>query len=155
LTPVEAFQSEHGVPVAVNEFGAVRWTPGAAQFIDDEMALMALFEERAMNHALWVWDPDWRPWNEGVNAFTFRFGPDPDNDSEVSSSALLEVIRGYWGRNRVRPSQPLTGKSFLPMVLTASAPLSEPLPLAEVSYWAYQIQDAAGRGAADGLAASH
>ena len=152
LTPVEAFQSEHGVPVAVNEFGAVRWTPGAAQFMDDEMAL---FEEQSLNHALWVWDPDWRPWNEGVNAFTFRFGPDPDNDTEVSSSALLEVIRGYWGRNEVRPSQPLTETGFLPLVLTAATPLSAPLSLTEVRYWAYQLQDVATPGAVDALAASH
>ncbi|UCC62586.1 MAG: cellulase family glycosylhydrolase, partial [Anaerolineae bacterium] len=53
LLTVDAFTSTHGVPVAVNEFGVVRWVPGAAAFMNDEMAL---FEQRGMNHALWVWD---------------------------------------------------------------------------------------------------
>jgi len=151
LSTVDDFVATYSVPVAVNEFGAVRWTRGVAEFIDDEMEL---FEGRGMNHALWVWDPAWRPWNEEVNAFNFRFGPDPDNDSDVPSSALLSVIQDYWGRNAVRPSEPVTATSFLPIVLTASSPESGPLPLADVKYWAYQIQDVAAPGAVDALVAS-
>jgi hypothetical protein len=40
-----------GVPVSVNEFGVMRWVPNAADFMRDEMEL---FEQRGMNHALWV-----------------------------------------------------------------------------------------------------
>ncbi len=100
LSIIDRFQDEHDAPVAVNEFGVVRWVPGAAQFMDDQMAL---FEQRGMNHAFWVWDPYWEPWTEEVNGFTFRFGPDPDNGSDVES-ALQDVILEYWARNTVRPS---------------------------------------------------
>jgi len=100
LTTVDNFAGAHGVPVAVNEFGVVRWVPGAAEFMDDQMAL---FEQRGMNHALWVWDPVWEPWTEEVNGFNFRYGPDPDSNSGVESD-LQNVILKYWERNTVRPS---------------------------------------------------
>ena len=66
LSTVDDFATSHGVPVAVNEFGVVRWVPGAAEFMADEMDL---FEQRGLNYALWVWDPAWGPWNEGIDAF--------------------------------------------------------------------------------------
>ena len=100
LSVIDEFQGEHNVPVAVNEFGLARWVPGAADFMDDQMAL---FEQRGMNHALWVWDPVWEPWTEEVNAFHFRYGPDPGNDSDVESD-LQDVILKYWARNTARPS---------------------------------------------------
>jgi hypothetical protein len=100
LSTIDDFQSSHHVPVAVNEFGVVRWVPGAAFFMDDQVGL---FEQLGMNHALWVWDPAWEAWNEGVNGFTFRFGPDPGS-KQVVSSDLADVILKYWGRNTVRPS---------------------------------------------------
>ncbi len=69
LGTVDDFAAAHSAPVAANEFGVIRWVDGAAAFMDDEMDL---FEERGMNHALWVWDPAWLAWNEEVNAFNFR-----------------------------------------------------------------------------------
>ena len=36
LEEIDEFTRKHGVPVAVNEFGVMRWEPGAAEFIDDE-----------------------------------------------------------------------------------------------------------------------
>jgi len=101
LSTVDAYKSAHDVPVSVNEFGVVRWEPGAAEFMDDEMAL---FEQRGMNHALWNWDPPWEPLTEEENAFNFRFGPDPNNHRDVASSGLIEVIKKHWSRNTVRPS---------------------------------------------------
>lgn len=101
LSSIDDFEQEHGVPVSVNEFGVERWVPGAAEFMADQMEL---FEQRGMNHALWVWDPAWEPWTENVNGFTFRFGPDPENNAEVSSNALIEVITAYWRQNSIRPS---------------------------------------------------
>lgn len=99
LSAVDPFTSRYKVPVAVNEFGAVRWVPGAAEFMDDQMAL---FEEKGMNHALWEWQV-WEPFSEKVNAFNFLFGPDPDNIGEVDND-LLRVIKKYWAYNSVRPS---------------------------------------------------
>ena len=100
VAPVSAFQEAHGVPVGVNEFGIERWVPGAAQFMDDQMAL---FEDRGMNHALWAWDPAWEPWTSSVNGMNYLYGPDPDNASPVDN-ALLDVVKSYWARNTLRPS---------------------------------------------------
>jgi len=100
LLTVGDFAARHGVPVAVNEFGIVRWVPGAAEFMDDQMDL---FEQRGLNHTLWVWDPSWEAWTEEVNAFNFRHGPDPGNYADVASSDLTDVIVKYWGRNTIRP----------------------------------------------------
>ena len=101
LSTVDTFAAKHIVPVAVNEYGPMRWEPGAAEFMDDQMDL---FEQRGMNHALWCWDPSWEPLVEEVNAFNFRLGPKPNNHADVASSPLIEVILKYWGRNTVRPS---------------------------------------------------
>ena len=102
LSVVDTFAATHAVPVAVNEFGVMRWVPGAAALMDDQMRE---FEQRGMNHALWVRDPHWSPFaEEGHDAFNFRFGPDPSNHADVSSSGLLDAILRYWGRNEVRPS---------------------------------------------------
>lgn len=100
LSILSDFQREHGVPVAVNEFGVLRWVPGAAGFMRDEMDI---FETLGINYAIWVWDPDWRPWNEGVNGMNYRYGPDPDNTVPVEND-LMNVILGFWARNTFRPS---------------------------------------------------
>ncbi|MFZ5912272.1 MAG: glycoside hydrolase family 5 protein [Chloroflexota bacterium] len=100
LSPIDEFIAEYGAPVAVNEFGVNRWVPDAADFMRDEMEL---FEERGMNHAFWVWDPNWQPWNEGVNGMNYRYGPDPENITPVEND-LQDVIFEFWARNTVRPS---------------------------------------------------
>ena len=100
LSVIDEFKAEHNVPVAVNEFGLARWTPNGAAFMDDQMAL---FEQRGLSYALWVWDPVWEPYTGEVNAFNFRFGPDPDNQAKISNE-LLDVITRYWARNAIRPS---------------------------------------------------
>ncbi len=99
LSVIDGFKSRHRVPVAVNEFGVTRWTPNGAAFMDDQMDL---FEQRGMNYALWVWDPAWAPFQQN-NSFNFRFGPDPDNQTEVPNE-LMDVIIRYWTRNTIRPS---------------------------------------------------
>jgi hypothetical protein len=58
LSTVDSFASTHGVPVAANEFGIMRWEPGAADFMDDQMEP---FEDLGMNHALWLWEASWEP----------------------------------------------------------------------------------------------
>jgi hypothetical protein len=100
LAPVAAFQETHGLPVSVNEFGVERWVPDAATFMRDQMEV---FEELAMNHMLWAWDPAWEPWTSSSNGFNFLFGPDPESVTRVEND-LLDVVTGYWARNTVRPS---------------------------------------------------
>ena len=119
LSTIDTFTATHNVPVAVNEFGVMRWEPGAADFMDDQMDL---FEQRGLNHALWVWDPAWEPWAEEVDAFNFRHGPDPQNHTDVESSDLMDVIISCWGRNTVRPSSMLTETLYIPLVSSLSTP---------------------------------
>jgi len=100
LSILTDFQHEHNVPVAVNEFGVVRWVPNAANFMRDEMGI---FEDMGINYALWVWNPAWAPWTESVTDFNFRFGADLENVSPVEND-LQTVILNYWSRNILRPS---------------------------------------------------
>lgn len=101
LGPVDEFKADKNVVVSCNEYGIKRWVKGAAVFMDD---LMGLFEARNMNYALWVWDPAYKPMTDLYNDFNFRFGADPGNSSDVVSSALIDVIKKYWQKNSVRPS---------------------------------------------------
>jgi len=102
LAPIEQFQRSYGVPMAVNEFGVVRWAPNAADFMRDEIDF---FEQQGMNHALWVWEPRWEPWYLCCGReMYYPFGPDPNNFSEVEND-LWQVVLDAWARNTVRPSQ--------------------------------------------------
>ena len=101
LTTADDFERKYSVPVAVNEFGLVRWVPDDAAYMRD---LMGLFEERGMNHALWAFNPAWSPHAAENDAFDFLHGPDPDNHTNVVTSDLIEVIRANWTLNTLRPS---------------------------------------------------
>ncbi len=100
LATVAAFQAEHGVALAVNEFGLVRWAPNADRFMEDQMDW---FEAQGLNYALWAWESSWPPIQEVIDAFNFRHGPDPNHHSDVETSALIEVIKAAWSRNSIRP----------------------------------------------------
>lgn len=156
LSTIDTFTATHGVPVAVNEFGVVRWEPGADDFMDDQMDL---FEQRGMNQALWVWETSWALYAEEVDAFNFRHGPDPSNHTDVESSDLMDVIVEHWGRNTIRPSSVLTftpvATSHLPIVLNGNSVGAGPMSLDDVTTWAYQIQGISEPGAVDALVASH
>ena len=100
LSVIANFQQEHGVPVAVNEYGVTRWVPNAADFMRDEMDI---FEGLGINYALWVWNPDWASWSESVTEFNFRYGDDPENTKPVEND-LQAAILEFWARNTLRPS---------------------------------------------------
>lgn len=100
LAPLNEFRQRTGAPIAVNEFGVVRWAPGAADFLRDEIAW---FEAHGLNHAIWVWEPTYEPWYTwGDRAMYYPFGPDPQNFTEVENE-LWRVIREAWQRNAIRP----------------------------------------------------
>ena len=99
--PVDAFRRERGARVAVTEFGAVRWAPGADSFLRDQMAAL---ERRGFNHLLYFWDPSFAPYRYNLNPYNFRFGADPENRRPLADSPLLAVAEGFWARNRFRPS---------------------------------------------------
>ncbi len=98
---VAAFGRRHGVPVAVAEFGVARWAPGAAAFLEDSFAAM---EARGIGSVLWHWPSSHRPYESQQNTHNYLFGPDPDSTADVRNSAMADVIRSYWSRNRLRPS---------------------------------------------------
>jgi len=102
LSLVDSFKSANGVPVACNEFGLVRWVPGGEKYLDH---LMELFEQRNMNHAIWVWDPDYNAFTSIVNAFNFRLGSNPNQVSDLPGNKLEIAIKKYWIKNQHRPSQ--------------------------------------------------
>ena len=97
----QEFKISRKVPLAVNEYGIVRWIPGGALFLDDQLAL---FEEFGFNHAIWIWDPAWEPWTEEVNAMNYRFGTNPRSESEDLPNPLMDVLERYWSLNTIRPS---------------------------------------------------
>jgi hypothetical protein len=101
MWPVDDFKAENGVPVASNEFGPIRYEPGAAQFMNDQMAV---FEARGINHALWEWGPAWPPLRDDQQEFAFRLGTEVDEYSEDAPSDLQDMIVSYWAWNAYRPS---------------------------------------------------
>jgi len=136
LSMVDDFAATHNVPLAVDEFGVVRWVPNAAEFMDDQMDL---FEQRGMNHALWEWSTSWKPFTDEVNHFNFRLGADPDNRVEIPND-LLDVIIRHWSRNTIRPS------NFAGAVGPETAPADtgddnspSNTGLANVTHWLYLI----------------
>ena len=100
MDTVRRYQSDHGVEVAVNEFGVVRWVPGGATFLTDQMDV---FESMGMNHAIWAWHAVWKPYADN-DAFNFLFGPDSSRHTEVPGNELISVISSFWDKNDVRPS---------------------------------------------------
>ena len=137
LANVDAFQGQHGGAMAVNEFGPMRWQPGAAAFMRDQMEV---FERRGMNHALWVFNPSWPPYQqEEDDHFDFLHGPDPDRHADVDNSELLEVITSFWARNAVRPSA-LAGPDRSQVAPPSARQVSQRIPaLGGVTSWFYYL----------------
>ncbi len=102
LATIDDFKAEHGgVPVAVNEYGLMRWVPNAADFMGDEMTW---FEQHGLNHAFWMWNPSWPPHNAENDDFDFWHGGDPGNHTSVTTNDVIEVILANWSLNVRRPS---------------------------------------------------
>jgi hypothetical protein len=99
LAPIDAFRAQHGVPVAANEFGTIRWQPGADLYVEDQIDLL---EARGLNHAYWEFGSSHPPYLEN-DEFRFMHGPDPGNHQDVTSD-LRTVIETSWAANVVRPS---------------------------------------------------
>jgi hypothetical protein len=100
LAVAAGFQAEHGVHLAVNEYGLERWAPGGAKYVRDQMAL---FEQYGWNYALWQWHASWPPLAAGDNSFNFIFGPDPLSLTETPND-LRAAYQQAWARNTLHPS---------------------------------------------------
>ncbi len=100
FSSVDDFRAQYGAPAAVNECGVIRWEPGAAAFMRDQLDL---FEQRGLNYAVWMWYPAWPPLAEGDHDFNFRFGPRPGNLGDAPND-LFATYADFWSRSTVRPS---------------------------------------------------
>ena len=103
LSALDDFSARYNVPVAVNECGVMRWEPGAADFMRDQLDIL---EAQGRNYAVWMWYAYWPPLAnpDGDHDFNFRLGPQPDNFDEQPNQ-LFDVYRAFWSRNQVRPFQ--------------------------------------------------
>lgn len=97
---LDVFLQNHDVPVAITELGVTRWSPGASTYLADQISII---ESRGLNHAIWMFHANWQPFKEADNAFDFLLGPNPANSANVSSSALLTVIKQSWAKNTIHP----------------------------------------------------
>lgn len=100
MSTVADFMAQTGAFVTVEEYGAQRWSPGAAQYLADETEI---FEDLGLNYSIWEWASPWKEYADSVNAFNYKFGIDPANTTPVENE-LLDVLQSFWARNNLRPS---------------------------------------------------
>lgn len=78
---------------------------------------MALFEQRGLNHALWLWAPADEGFVEYTHYFNPLLGPNPANREEVQTNDLLQVIEQNWRLNLFRPDSGANHFLFLPVIV--------------------------------------
>lgn len=98
LSPVKDFKDKYNVPVAINEFGVMRWAPGAELYYRDQVAA---FDSLSINHAVWLWESSHEPLAE-TDDFNFRHGLQASNHTDVDN-ILQDAIQSDWSRNTQRP----------------------------------------------------
>lgn len=101
--PAQASPSggESLLPMAMTEFGVVRWAPDAAGYLADQLAAL---ERRGMNAMLYGWAPEGASQGQAIDRFDPSFGADPDNHTRLAATPALEVLARHWRANRERPS---------------------------------------------------
>lgn len=96
LLPLWAFKLIKGVPVAVTEFGAHRYAPGAAVYLSD---VLSIFEDIGAAHALWEFPLDsQRPM---FNDFDPEGGADASKRTK-EDNPVQRAIEDNFRRNCVR-----------------------------------------------------
>lgn len=94
LQEVRDFQLKYNVPIYVGEFSAIRWAPGAAEYIRD---LIEIFEEYG-----WSWTfhayKEWHGWDPEYNeVMTSDANRDSAKAAEPTDREL--VLKAYFSRN--------------------------------------------------------
>jgi uncharacterized protein (TIGR01370 family) len=132
--PVREFVQQHDVPIYVGEFGAVRWVPGATEFLYDQTDL---FEQYGWNYAIYVWRGD-EPYFDGFN---LEYGPDPENHAPILDNPLLSILRDRWTKNIDFPGSSLVGVESAGSEAEGipTAPDTGLPTLADVRHWLYLI----------------
>lgn len=91
LQPVRDFQRHYNVHVYVGEFSAIRWAPGAADYLRD---CIEIFEE-------YDWDWTYHAFRE-YDGWSVEHGPDrADRDPSASPTDRQRLLLEWYGRNRV------------------------------------------------------
>lgn len=90
LAPVIAFQKRHNVHIYVGEFGAIRWSPGARDYLSD---LIDIFEANQ--------------WDWSIHAFREWQGWSPEYGNDINDTKPSPVptdrellLRGWFVRNQ-------------------------------------------------------
>ncbi len=101
LRPIYDFKQKNKLPVAVNEFGVMRWEKGAASYLDDHMSIL---ENLGVNYSYWLWESSW----QGItyDQFDIRKGTKPKNHTNQTDNALFQTMKKYWIKNQARPRKP-------------------------------------------------
>ncbi len=94
------FMASNNVPVVVNEYGVMRWAPGADVFLADETDI---FEQYGWNYAVWMWYPSWETFVKIEKTFNFRLGPVIESNTDTQNSMFTNIVN-FWQRNTIRPS---------------------------------------------------
>ena len=97
---INLFRIRTGAPVAVSEYGLVRWAADGPAFLVQQQNLM---DQLGLNYAIWSWSSSWGL-TQGYDGFIYRFGPDPDNHRVIPNNELTVALRVAWLQNEKRPS---------------------------------------------------
>ena len=99
LAAARDFQRAYNVPMYVGEFSAVRWAPGAAQYLDD---LISIYEEYGWDwtyHAFREW-PGW-----SVEHANLPYDRDTHPKAEQPTDRFL-VLKKWFDKNKKEPLPP-------------------------------------------------
>ncbi len=122
LAPVRDFQLAHGVPIFIGEFSAVRWAPGAAQYIDD---CIAIFEE-------YGWDWTYHAFRESpvwsVEHANLPF--DRSNHPKATTPTDREQVLRKWFALNKKSEQALAKKA----AVTATVPSNPAAPIQKILF---------------------
>ena len=97
---INLFHIRTGAPVAVSEYGLVRWATNGPEFLIQQQRLM---EQSGLNYAIWAWSSSWGL-TQGFDGFIYRFGADPNNHQVIANNELTVALQLAWLQNEQRPS---------------------------------------------------
>ena len=93
LQPVRDFQLAYNVPIYVGEFSAVRWAPGAINYLRD---CIELFEE-------YKWDWTYHAYREW-QGWSVEYGTDPNDHLPAKKETARKKLLLSWFARNVRPA---------------------------------------------------
>ena len=65
---------------------------------------MSLFEEIGVNYAIWEYSTYYEPFRTEIDDFNYFFGTDKNNKNDQYNNILLNILKKYWSKNKIFPS---------------------------------------------------